>query len=861
MRETNAIIDYATGKEMRQTPEEPYRQLFEHILIDDLGYPKEHIDIEFSIQRGSNRRAEQADIVVFNDEKHRQENAYIIIEVETSKKNYDLQALTYTTATPAPYCVWFAGFERQSDGPYYLYRDLANAPTQFQDIPTLPRYGETFETIGRYRKSDLQPAKDLRILFGRLHHKLYGSGPIKREENVAKEVIKLLFCKIIDELSPEELCEFRVTSTEIQYEEGLGIARERIEELYRQLQMDPDFYDMFADEKIEYDDYWVANIVSELQGIGLLHDETNTDAFGDAYEVFLPSTLKGESGQFFTPREVVRFAVAAIAPSFQKREFILDPACGSGGFLTITIEHIRRQVGYLYRERAFSEDRLKSIVRDYAGKYIHGIDIDPLLYRIAKSYMAIIGDGRSNIYLFDSLEPFDRYPERFTKKIKQGGVDIVMTNPPFGTKIDDIRPYVLEQFDLGHRLNDGIKMAELVNGQDPDKLFLERDLQFLKDPTADSVGGRMVIVLPRQNLSGSETTSIELRKWLLKNAKIQAIIDLPREAFQPHTGTKTSLVFLQKVANPETDYPIFMAVSEAVGHDRRGNLIYVKDERGQILFDENDRPVIWNDLPQILEKYEKFKLGSPVEQDLPSCFVINSDQIRSDHIHRLDAWYYDPNKNDIAKHMESAVGKEILDLERLGELTVDSGVFYPGRHKRNYVNPGPESLPFYSGTQILQVRPFDLKWQPKDYKPANNHVVEKDWILITRSGSTGRVIIVNDSLAGSMVSEHVIRVICDESRIDPYYVYAFLASAEIGKVLMEKGIYASVVDHLSPQFISSLPIPRLDPCKEKEIADSVRESEKHRSLANILFSQGVGSVESLILNEIKLIEDTPFSTP
>ena len=148
---------------------------------------------------------------------------------------------------------------------------------------------------------------------------------------------------------------------------------------------------------------------------------------------------------------------------------------------------------------------------------------------------------------------------------------------------------------------------------------------------------------------------------------------------------------------------------------------------------------------------------------------------------------------------------------------------------------GEESVPFYSGTQILQVRPFDLKYTPKDYKPAAKHFVEKNWILITRSGSTGRVVMVTDNMAGTMVSEHVIRVICDETLIDPYYVYAYLSTNNIGKILLERGIYASVVDNITPDSVATIPIPRLKPEKEKEIADKVRAAEKKRDEANKTF--------------------------
>lgn len=222
-----------------------------------------------------------------------------------------------------------------------------------------------------------------------------------------------------------------------------------------------------------------------------------------------------------------------------------------------------------------------------------------------------------------------------------------------------------------------------------------------------------------------------------------------------------------------------------------------------------------------------------------------------DSARRIDAWYWDPNKNNIAKQIEESVGDDIKEIVRLGDLVVDHGIFYPGRHKRNYVEAGENSVPFYSGTQILQVRPFDIKYQPIDYAPAKNHFVDKDWILITRSGSTGRVVMVTDSIAGSMVTEHVIRVICDKNLVDPYYVYAYLATEDIGKILLEKGIYASVVDHITPDFVATIPVPRLAPEKEKEIADRVREAEKKRDEANKEFIAERNSIESIMFENMK----------
>lgn len=845
------IKDYATGKLINNTPEEKYRQEFEHILIDDLGYPKSHIDIEVIIQRGAKRNAEEADIVVFNSSVKEQENAYIVIEIETPKKTYDKQALSYVTATTAPYCVWFAGFEKNSKGPFYHYRDMKVDPTNFQLIQSLPRYGETIETIGLYRKNSLKPAKALKLLFQRIHFKLYGEGPIKREENVAKEFIKLIFCKIQDEYSPDDLCQFRATPTEQYSVEGQKLVADRIRELYQELLLDPDFGELFTGEELLYDDKWITYIVSELQGISLTHPETNTDALGDAYEILIPSSLKGESGQFFTPRSVVRFAVSLIAPDYKKKELMLDTACGSGGFLTIGLEHILKQIQRLFPDR--NRDGQRLLIKDYAGKYFYGMDIEPLLFKIAKSYMAILGDGHTNIYQNDSLQDYSNYPQKFRDKIKLGSVDIITTNPPFGTKIDITDKDILKQYDLGHKIQEGKVTDTILDGQDPDKLFLERDIQFLKEPQNDNYGGRMVIVLPKQILSGAEEESVELRRWLFNKIDIFAVVDLPREAFQPHTGTKTSLLFCRKAKDYTEDHPIFMAVSEAVGHDRRGNPIYKKDANGEYIVDEFGEKKLWNDLPYILDQYNNYVNGLDIDEKTgkegnPSCFIIHKNEILKDVSLRIDAWYWDPAKNDLAKRLMDLSNEEIKEVTNLGNLVVDGGIFYPGRHTRNYVPKGNNSVEFYSGTQILQTRPFDIKYQPINYKPASKHFVEKDWILITRSGTTGRVVMVNDQMDGKMVTEHVIRVICDKEQIDPYYVYAILASDKIGRQLLDKGIYASVVDHISPQFVSTIPIPRLSPEKEKEIANKVREAENERAKANRTMAEEIDKVEDIIIN-------------
>lgn len=836
------IRDYATGKLVVANLHEAIRQEFEHMLIDELGYPKEHIEIEFPIQRGSKKRAEEADIVVFKSSKHTQENLYVIVEIEPPGRPFDMQVFSYVTATTAEFAVWFDGLDKaRSQGALYYWRDMASDPTKFLDIPTLPHFSETIEEIGKYKKYQLKPALSLKVLFQKMHNRLYGEGPLKREDEIAQEVIKLLFCKLYDELHvSSDTCEFRATVTELKTKSGQKEVASRVKNLFSQLKDDPLYSDMFASEELLYDARWISYIVSELQPFGLSHEATNTDAMGDAYEVFIGPQLKGESGQFFTPRAVVRLAIDMLKPSLLKRERIIDPACGSGGFLIHALRAAKREAEAHYTGR--SKTWVVNRIKEYANSFMVGIDIEPLLYKVAKSYMAIVGNGRTGICCEDTLQPPTTWQQESQNKAPLGRFDVLVTNPPFGTKIKVENHEVLDQFDLGHVLIDGKRSDKVMSGgQDPAILFLERSWQFLRSPKNQTPGGRLGIVLPRQVLSGHDSAMVEIREWILRNMRVLAVVDLPPETFQPYTGTITSLLFAQRVSYPiEDDYSIFMAVAKHAGHDRRGNPLFARTAEGSIQYDSDNNPIILNDLPVISSAYGEYRSHADFLNQSPSTFSIKVSDVRAQSRCRLDAWYYDPTKNDIVKGIwdSEVLSKGAIKTKTIGELVRQlSDVFYPGRHRRNYCAPGPDAVPFLSGTNILQVRAFDVKWQPRAYPPIQKHLVQRDWILITRSGSVGRVVYVGDTLAGFpikngvAVSEHVIRVIPDPEEVDSGYLYAFLAS-EAGKVVLTQGIYASVVQHITPQHILEIPVPLPSPEIQKEIGDRVRKTTKMRAKAN-----------------------------
>ena len=837
------IRDYATSKTLPLTPEEVVRQQFERILIDELGYPRSHIGIDFPIQRGAKRRSEEMDIAVFKSDTHDQKNLYLAVETEAPGKPFDNQVFSYITATTAQFAVWFDGLDRKrSKGARYYYRDLAKDPTKFIEIPALPRFGETLEEVGKYKKSQLRPARGLKGLFQKMHNRLYGEGPLKREDAIAQEVIKLLFCKLYDELhTPGDTLEFRATITELGSESGRHHVAVRIRKLFNSLKTDPHYADMFAGEELQYDDYWISYIVSELQGFALTHEETDTDSMGDAYEIFVGPQLKGESGQFFTPRAVVRLAVDILKPSLVKRELVIDPACGSGGFLLYALRAARQEAESHYRDR--SRAWIGERVKEYANNFLVGIDIESLLYKVAKSYMAIVGNGRTGIFREDSLLPPDSWKPETRKRATLNTFDVLLTNPPFGTRIKVEVPETLQQYDLAHELVNGKPRNEIIHGgQDPAILFLERSLQFLRAPSNGKRGGRMAIVLPRQILSGHDPAMVEIRNWILSKTRVLAVVDLPPETFQPYTGTITSLLFVERFSARETtDYEIFMAVAEYIGHDRRGNPMLARNPDGAAKYDAKNNPIILDDTPGIAASFDRFQSAERFVSRSPSIFSTRLSEILKQSRHRLDAWYYDPTKNDVVKQiwdLDGAMDGDII-VKTIGQLVRDPGdVFYPGRHRRNYTKPGPDSVPFLSGTNMLQVRPFDVKWQPKAYRPMQRHIVQTGWILVTRSGSVGRVLYVGDDIAGFSVqngvavSEHVIRIIPDPDEVDPGYLFSFLSSENIGKVLLAQGIYASVVKHITPEHIRAIPVPLPARNIQNEIGKRVVVAEQMRSRAN-----------------------------
>lgn len=561
------ILDYISGQQVKASPEEvEATQVFSRILVEDYGYPKDHIQTrpQFCVKvRPSDTKKEYpVDIAVFSDAEKTDDSIYLIVECKKkNRKDGRTQLEDYLTLSKANLGVWFNGEERF----YLLKQNKEDGRVLFKEIPNIPKYGEKLEEIGAIKREDLIVTHNLKSTFKAIRNYLAANAiGATRDEVLAQQLINLIFCKIFDErfTAPKSIVRFRVGLNEKNEE-----VRERIEKLFSDVKAK--YKEVFTNEdSISLDDNSIAYIVGELQNYCLIDAER--DVLADAFETFIDHALKGGQGQFFTPRNVVKMMVEILDPD--DSEMIIDPACGSGGFIIESLRYIWNNIIARYRQMGWSESAIMEEKIDVANKCIRGIDKDYFLSKIAKSYMAIMGDGKGGVFCEDSLERPENWSTKTRQKIHIGDFNVVLTNPPFGSKIPVTGEDKLKQFDLAHKwkYNKNNKIWEkgkLAEKEAPQILFIERCYQLLK------YGGRMAIVLP-EGIFGNNLLGY-IRNYLLEKGRILAIIDVPIETFMPNTATKTSILVFQKMKKEDIpeDYPIYMAVAETCGHDRRGKSI------------------------------------------------------------------------------------------------------------------------------------------------------------------------------------------------------------------------------------------------------------------------------------------------
>ena len=557
------IIDYISGLEVKATPEELEAvQVFSKQLVEDYGYPIKNIQTRpqyrVKIRPSDTKKEYPVDIAVFSSDSKNDDNPYIIVECKKkNRKDGKSQLQDYLRFSKAFLGVWFNGEQR-----LFLRKLEQDGKIQFEEIPNIPRYGQRVEDIGKFKRKDLRPTHNLKSTFKAIrNHLAANTVGATRDEILAQQLINLIFCKIYDErfTEPNEIVTFRAG-----VDESAAKIKERILDLFEKVKRK---YKEVLDENdnINLDEKSIEYVVGELQNYCLI--EAERDSIADAFETFIGHALKGGQGQFFTPRNVVKMMVDILDPDDE--DLIIDPACGSGGFLVEALRHVWRKLDIEGEKYHWNKISIQEEKMEVALNRIRGIDKDYFLSKVAKAYMAIIGDGKSGIFCEDSLDNPSNWHQSTRQKIDLEKFSILLTNPPFGSKIPVRGDDKLKQYYLGHKWKQNKKTNEWEKGklkekEAPQILFIERCIQLLDE------GGRMAIVLP-DGIYGNDNLTY-IRKFILEQGRILAIIDIPMETFMPNTSTKTSVLIFQKNRNYlEKNYPIYMAIADNCGHDRRGN--------------------------------------------------------------------------------------------------------------------------------------------------------------------------------------------------------------------------------------------------------------------------------------------------
>lgn len=649
------ICDYVDGKFRNDTPEEYVRQTIEKRLVNEHKYSPKQIRIEYTLQLGS--RKPRADIVIFDNSDIEQTQNNIKLIIECKKETVDArnakdgveQLKSYMSACPN--CEWGMWTNGKQKEVFHKYVD-DKGNLAFMDYNDIPSADGNLDDINRPKRSSLKNAYDdnLLFVFKTCHNHIHVNDGLQKQPAFF-ELLKVIFCKIEDERNIPKPLEFYTTSEERSNPDGQLTVRKRISKIFERVKKKHGkIFD--ANDEIKLSPRSLAYIVSELQKYSLLN--TNIDIKGKAYEEIVGANLRGDRGEFFTPRNVMKMVVEMINPQIDEK--VLDSSCGTGGFLVTAMTYVIAQL-----EKDFSKDigcerkdwdsdsvkAFQDRISEMAATNFFGFDINPDLVKATKMNMVMNNDGSGNILQTNSLLPPHEWSDDFKTKLAEAlGVkksdirnhttleffNVIVTNPPFGSKIPVKDKNVLEQFELAHiwdndKANNKWTMTErLQSSVPPEILFIERCTQLLVP------GGRMGIVLP-DSILGSPGLGY-IREWLIKNHRIVASVDLHVDTFQPRNGTQTSVLFLQKKTEEQkqaeetsgtmADYNIFMAMVEKVGHDKRGNPIFKRDPEGnEILVPDTNSVLVLGETSEgdkTVSHQQKKKVEDDQTPDVPAIF-------------------------------------------------------------------------------------------------------------------------------------------------------------------------------------------------------------------------------------------------
>ena len=825
------IIDYISGREIRSTPEEIGAvQIFSQILVNDYNYPKANIQTHpqwrVKVRPSDIKKEYPIDIAVFLSKEHEEENIFIIIECKKpNRKDGKSQLEDYLRFSSAQLGVWFNGEEK-----LFLKKTENKGRVFFEEIPNIPKYGERIEDIGLYKRKDLKPTHNLKSVYKTIRNYLAANAVgITRDEVFAQQIINLTFCKIYDErfTKQDETVNFRAGLNE-----KSELVKNRIIDLFDLVKTKySDVID--SSDNILLDDKSLTYAVGELQIFSLI--ESERDAIADAFETFVNPSLKGGQGQFFTPRNVIKLIVDIL--DINQNDKIIDPACGSGGFIVEALRDIWKKIEEKGIEYKWPESEIQSEKQEAAIKNVRGIDKDSFLSKVAKTYMALIGDGRSGVFCENSLVKIKGWKNKTKELIMDNYFDIVITNPPFGKKLKIDETEVLNQYDLGHVWKydkvkkQFIKTNDLQNGQTPQILFIERCLRFLKN------NGKLGIIVPESMFCNPSHRYII--QYIKSIAKIVAIISFPEELFQPYTHAKTCAVIIEKNDTSSIDHDIFMAIAKWCGHDSRG--LYIP----------------YDDVGKITEKYNLFRRNGKIKYDHFG-FLVNEGSIRNNIY--LPKYYNPEIKGKLDKLKKTHELLVFGDLIKNKILSISTG------NEVGKLEYGNGSIPFVRTSEITN---WELKLDPKHglseelYQSlkVKQDIKEND-ILMVRDGTylVGSCAIITKQETKIVYQSHIYKIRSnDYNKIHPYLLLAVLTSPIVKLQISSKRFTQDIIDTLGERVNELvLPIPR-DMKQVDDIINNVKKILRHKREARELLKKTVLSIAQLS-DDDNDIDDVEFLT-
>jgi type I restriction enzyme M protein len=641
-------------KEVAAGKEELVRQSYLGYLLYSLDYPKKYISVEVPIYHGRDEvldvetnKKKRADIVIYEDESKQDIKA--IIEVKKNKEETgEAQVKSYGNVSNARHLVWYNG----SDPTKIWQRVKFKDSWKWKPIPILPKYGLEYGDVIP-TKETLSEIKDVKGLFKSINSFIWVNSNIKNKKDIFLQFIYVLFIKLYDEYFNEKP-NFYILAREYEkllVDKQCDTFEGRIKNLFLEVKNSSDFKNIFDEtDKISLEDKLLAEIVYRLQFLKIRGSDTK----GEAFQLFISPYYRGENDQYLTPESVIDMMINIIKPSI--KDSILDPACGTGRFLINTLNHL---VPSLQKQNID--------IKSWASSHIFGIDVDGTMVKISKIYMVLVGDGHTNIVHDNSLRKnVDKY------HVKPESMSVTITNPPFGSKEKIKDSSVLQHYQLGHYWDKSLSLTDDINtkGLSQGILTLERCTQFLKS------GGVIGIVLPEGLFSNFGDDYI--RKWIVTNFNILAIISLPEETFRVKTIgaiVKTSVLIAEKKKNV-TNHTIFFAKPNTIGYDIYGN----PKKSNEVL----DVAKYYHSTQEVKGKYFRLSLSN------------------EDLVNRMDASFYSLQIDP----------KHYVPLKKYCDMFIGQTP-----DKQNYLNKGK--------IKILKVRALTNKFL--DWSERRRDYVTKEW--------------------------------------------------------------------------------------------------------------------------------------